>query len=192
MAGDVCVSLQAPPPKVATQDSGGRDGLRRIDGDARTKRRVRAQTPRRSHHPEVAPDVAILRRAQNRYVASDALASMTEATRQHRSVSRRTRRSRFAQTPGHPSRDVFRQAVSRTANRDSAASRGGATSLRPSWGRPILLSSVLRRPRSSKDSLRLLHPLRLDGAHEAIRVDFALFSTSTCLKACQSHVAAYV
>ena len=55
---------------MATQDSGGRDGPRRTDGDARTKHRVRAQTPRRSHHPEVAPDVSILRRAQNRYVAS--------------------------------------------------------------------------------------------------------------------------
>jgi hypothetical protein len=94
MAGDVCVSLQTPPPKVATQVSGGRDGPRRIDADARTKHRVRAQTPRRSHHPEVAPDVAILRQAQDRYVAKDALASMTEATKQHRSVSRRTRRSR--------------------------------------------------------------------------------------------------
>ena len=94
MAGDACVSLQVSPPTVATQVSGGRDGPRRIDGDARTKHRVRARTPRRSHHPEVAPDVSILRRAQNRYVASDALASMTEATRQHRSVSRRTRRSR--------------------------------------------------------------------------------------------------
>src|SRR5438132_593599 len=80
MAGDVCVSLQASPPKVATQVSGGRDGPRRLDGDARTKHRVRARTPRRSHHPEVAPGVSILRRAQNRYVASDALASMTEAT----------------------------------------------------------------------------------------------------------------
>jgi hypothetical protein len=69
MAGDACVSLQTPPPKVATQVSGGRDGPRRTDGDARTKHRVRAQTPRRSHHPEVAPDVAILRQAQNRYVA---------------------------------------------------------------------------------------------------------------------------
>ena len=94
MAGDACVSLQAPPPKVATQVSGGRDGPRRTDGDARTKHQVCARTPRSSHHPEVAPDVAILRQAQNRYVASDALASMTEATRQHRSVSRRTRRSR--------------------------------------------------------------------------------------------------
>ena len=78
--GDACVSLQAPPPKVATQVSGGRDAPRRIDGDARTKHRVRARTPRRSHHLEVAPDVAILRQAQNRYVAKDAFASKTEAT----------------------------------------------------------------------------------------------------------------
>src|SRR5437879_4259020 len=57
MAGDAYVSLQAPPPKVATQVSGGRDGPGRIDGDARTKHRVRERTPRRSHRPEVAPDV---------------------------------------------------------------------------------------------------------------------------------------
>src|SRR5947208_1861377 len=80
MAGDACVSLQAPPPKVATQVSGGTRWSCRIDGDARTKHRVRAQTPRRSYHPEVAPDASILRQAQNRYVAADALASVTEAT----------------------------------------------------------------------------------------------------------------
>src|ERR1700681_317668 len=89
-----------------------------LTGTRECEHHVRARTPRRSATLEVAPDVSILRRAQNRYVASDALASMTEATRQHRSVSRRTRRSRFAWTPGHPSRDVFQQAASRTADYD--------------------------------------------------------------------------
>lgn len=42
------------------------------------------------------------------------IASATEATKLHCSVSRRTRRSRYAWTPGHPSRDIFRQVVSRT------------------------------------------------------------------------------
>jgi hypothetical protein len=136
MVGDACVSLQAPPPKVATQVSGGRDGPRRIDGDARTKHQVRAWTPRRSHRPEVAPDVAILRQAQNRYVASDALASMTEATRQHRSVSRRTRRSRSSVDTGPLLAGCLPTDRLEDGQPRLHRLEGGATSLRPSWGRP--------------------------------------------------------
>jgi len=64
---------------------------------------------------------------------------------------------------------------------DSTVLKDGETSLRPSWGRPRLLFSVLRRPCSVNDSLRLSHPLRLDGAHEAMRVGFALPSQNCAL-----------
>ena len=37
----------------------------------------------------------------------------------------------------------------------------------------------LATPAQSKDSLRVAHPTRLDGAHEAIRVDLALFGPKT-------------
>jgi hypothetical protein len=92
-AGDACAVLQASRQlrwqrserRVARWSPSFRRG--------RAKQHAHGQS-RRSHYAEVAPDVAILRQAQNRYAATDALASTTEATRQHRSVSRRTRRSR--------------------------------------------------------------------------------------------------
>jgi hypothetical protein len=39
---------------------------------------------------------------------------------------------------------------------------------------------------------RVRYPVLLMARTKQYGVDFALFSTSTCLKACQSHVAAYV
>jgi len=52
------------------------------------------------------------------------LASMTEAAKHHRSVSLEEPGARVKhEPPGHPSRDVFRQAVSRTASCDSTVSR---------------------------------------------------------------------
>jgi hypothetical protein len=60
------------------QGSGWRDGPRRSDGDARnstrTDRRAASATPR------LHLDASILRQAQDRYVAKDALTSATEAT----------------------------------------------------------------------------------------------------------------
>jgi hypothetical protein len=100
-----------------------RDSPRRMDGDARLRNRSRARTPRRSCHPEVAPGVPMLRQAQNRYAAPDALASTTEATRQRCSVSLDEPGTRIKHaTPGHPSRDVFRQATLEMADYDSTAS----------------------------------------------------------------------
>ncbi len=77
----------------------------------------RARLLHRARHAEVAPGVPILRQAQNRYASPDAFASTTEATRQRRSVSLEEPGARVRhETPGHPSRDVFRRAVSRTAH----------------------------------------------------------------------------
>jgi hypothetical protein len=64
---------------VATQVSGGRDGPRRFDGDARMKRHAHghraASATLRSHR-----DVSILRQAWGGDVAKDTFASRTEAT----------------------------------------------------------------------------------------------------------------
>ena len=109
--------------KVATQGSG--DAMVLVSRRGRAKEAARARTPRRSRYPEVAPgrtDPAV--QAQDRYVAPDALASATEATRQHRSVSLEEPGACIKhETPGHPSRDVFRQATLRTADYDSTVSR---------------------------------------------------------------------
>jgi hypothetical protein len=53
--GAACGSLQAPPPKVATlTGSWGRDGPRRIEGDARRKQHAHEQS-RRFRYSEAAP-----------------------------------------------------------------------------------------------------------------------------------------
>jgi hypothetical protein len=72
-AGDACVCLQALPPKVATLRA-ARDAMVPLvlTGTRGRNNEIRARTPRRSRHPEAAPDVSILRQAQNRYAASDA------------------------------------------------------------------------------------------------------------------------
>jgi hypothetical protein len=74
-------SAGAAATRVATLNrSGWRDGPRRSDGDARNSTRTdnrAAPATLRLHL-----DVSILRQAQDRYVAKNALASATEATRQ--------------------------------------------------------------------------------------------------------------
>ncbi len=69
MAGGACVSLQAPPPKVATQVSGERDGHVVLTG-------MRGRNIESAHLHRAALtvlrlrlDVSILRQAQDRYVA---------------------------------------------------------------------------------------------------------------------------
>ena len=100
------------------------------------------------------------------------LASMTEATRQRCSVSLEEPGARVMRGHRATPRGMSSDRPSRRRQTfDSTVLNDGETTLRPSWGRPLLLSSVLRRPRSVNDSLRLSHPQRLDGAHEAIRVD---------------------
>jgi hypothetical protein len=99
----------AAAAKVATLRAAGNAMVPVVlTGRCECEHRSRARTPRRSHHPEVAPDAPILRQAQNRYAASDALASMTKATRQRCSASLEEPGARVNhETPGHPSRDVF-------------------------------------------------------------------------------------
>ncbi len=146
------VALQALPTVATLRRASDATVPVVFDGTRGCEHRSRARTPHRARHAEVAPGVPILRQAQNRYASPDALASTTEATRHHRSVSLEEPGARVRhETPGHPSRDVFRRAVSRTAHFRLHRLRGGETSLRPSRGRPLLRSSVLRRPRSPED-----------------------------------------
>jgi len=95
--------LQASPPKMPTlRAAGRRDGPRRVDGNARLRNRSRAMTPR-SRHPEVAPDVPIQHRAQDRYAASDASRVHDRGSETPSlGLSRRTRRSRQARSTGPP------------------------------------------------------------------------------------------
>ena len=115
-AGDACVCLQASPPKVATLRA-ARDAMVPV-----VLTGTRGRNNESAHGHRAAPATLRLhptyRSCVKRRIGTPLqtlLASMTEATRQRCSVSRRTRRARYAWTPGHPSRDVFRQAVSTTA-----------------------------------------------------------------------------
>jgi len=171
-------SLQASPPKVATlRAAGRRDGPRRVDVSARPRNRSRERTPRQSRHPEVAPDVSVPRQRGIATSLQTRLASMTEAAKHHRSVSLEEPGARVKhEAPGHPSRDVFRQAVSRTASCDSTVSRT-AKLLSDRLGDGHCYSTA---PRDARAVVRLTapySPTRLDGAHEAVRVDFALYGS---------------
>lgn len=163
-AGDVCVGLQAPPPKAATQVSGGRDGPRRIDGDARTKHRVRARTPRRSHCSEVASGVSIPHQAQNRYAASDAssvhnrgnLTTLLGLSKNPALAFRVDTGPRLAGCLPTGHLDDGQPGLHRLEGGELRSRR-----------RPLLLFGVLQRQRSRETHCALLHPNRLDGAHEA-------------------------
>lgn len=104
-AADACDALQAPWPRCQRS-------RQRMTRRSPSCRRGRAQQhahgqSRRFRYPEVASDVSVQRLAHtDRYVASDAVASRTEATDGVARSSRRTRRSRHARTPSHPSRGV--------------------------------------------------------------------------------------
>jgi len=95
--------------------------------------------------------------------------------------SRRTRCSRQARTPGHPSRDVCSQVAARATVTDLHRRQGRRRSLRPSWGRPLLhLPRVLRRPRSLTGS-----PTRVTSSRNALTARtkrYGLTSRSTGLK----------
>ena len=152
------------------QGSGWRDGPRHTDRDARYSERIRQS--RRSRYPEVAPDVAIPRQAQDRYVAPDALASTTGLTSQRRLVSleepgahiehehlatllgmspERSPQGRPTLTCTTVKHGDFSPTVSRTA----------IAALAPRLATPARVSRA--HPRA------LLHPIRLNGGHEAIR-----------------------
>lgn len=128
-----------------------------LPGTRDCEHRSRARTPHRSRHAEVAPSAPALRQARNRYAASDALASTTEATRQRPSVCLEEPGVRMRhEKPSHPSRDSFRQAVFEDGTLSTPPPQGRRTTLRPSWGRPIATLSVLRRPRSHETCFALL------------------------------------
>jgi hypothetical protein len=99
-------SLQASPPKVPT--------LKAVEG-AKVPA-MPAGTRVKSARADCRAASASLRLHRtnrssawrtDRYVASDAVASTTGAINSIAQSSRRTRRSRWARTPGHPARDVF-------------------------------------------------------------------------------------
>lgn len=153
--------------------------------------RSRARPPRRSRHPEIAPGVSISRPARVGHAAPDACRIRDRGNETSLLGLSKNPALALAWTPGHPSRDVFRPAVSKASDYDSTVSTT-ANFCPTVLGTAMTTLSILRRPRSSIRTA-LSHPLRLDGAHEAMRVDdFALFGTSTCLWACRSHVAADV
>jgi hypothetical protein len=126
-------------------------------------------------------DVSIPRQAQDRYVAKNAFASATEATRRCclaaiEEPGAHMKLERLATPRGiSPDRSPQgRPTLPYTAIKD------GDVSLRPSWGRPLQhLPRVLRRPRESYGltHARYFLPKRLDGAHEAIRAYFALYGS---------------
>jgi len=64
--------------------------------------------------PATLPDVSVQRLAHGPLRRSDADASTTGAFNSVARSSRRTRRSRWARTPGHPARDVYGRFASRT------------------------------------------------------------------------------
>ena len=79
-----------------------------------------------------------------------------------------------------------------TANRDSTASRA-AQLLSDRLGDGQYCSPASYDARAAlKNHCAFFTRYALTARTKQYGVDFALFSTSTCLKACQSHVAAYV
>ena len=172
-----------------------RDGRRRIAaGDhATAQHRSRARSSHRSRHAEAAPGAPILREAQN---GASLQTRKRPRPRQGDNVARScSKNPALASSTKHRATPcgMSSDRPSRGRHTSTRPPQGRPTTLRPSRGRPSLRSSVSRRPRSHEHSLRLTHPLRLYGVSEAIRVDFALFATTTSLSAaCQSHVAAYV
>jgi hypothetical protein len=122
-AGDVCVLCRRH--RLRWQRSGQRGDAKApvVLTGTRLRNRSRARTPRRFRHPEVAPDAPILRQPQNRYAASDAASvrdrgNMTTMLGLLKNPALALKRC----SPGHPSRDVFRQAILRMTNFDSAVS----------------------------------------------------------------------
>lgn len=115
-ADDACASLQASPPKVATLGAARTRWSRRIGGNARLRNRSRARTPRRSRHPEVAPAASISRQPRDRYATPDASSVRDRGANTTSLGLLKNPALALAWTPGHPSQDVFRQAISKTAN----------------------------------------------------------------------------
>ena len=136
-----------------------------LTGTRDCEHRSRARTPRRFRHPEVAPGVPILRQAQDPYAASDA-SSVHDRGNETTSLGL-SKNPAFASSTTHRAtpRGMFPDRPSRGRHTiDSTALKGGETTLRPSWGRPWLLFSVSRRPRSHETHCALLRPQRVDGA----------------------------
>ena len=77
-AGGACVCRRRGYSGGNAQGSGWRDGPRRSDGDARSSTRTDSRTAPATLRLHL--DVSILRHAQDRYVAKNAFASVTEAT----------------------------------------------------------------------------------------------------------------
>jgi len=115
-AGDACASLQASRPTVATRGS----GVRRWSASQLTRTRdceiAAAHGHRRFRYLEVAPGVPILRQAQDPYAASDATSIHDRGNMPTLLGLSKNPALALCVDTGPPSRDVFRQAVSRTAH----------------------------------------------------------------------------
>jgi hypothetical protein len=154
------------------QGSGCRDGPRRLHEDARR------QTSPRARGQRAFPATLGLHRTSRSRVRPRIAMSLQDASRVHdRGNGRRC--SVALEEPGahvehrRPATPRGMSLAGRLGDdRHSLHHRQRwRLTLRPTWGRSLLLSGVSRRLRSDEDSLRLLHSLRLDGAHEAIRDD---------------------
>ena len=82
-----CSAGATAPTGGNAQGSGGAMVPVVLTGTRDCEHRSRARTPRRSRYPEVAPDVSIPRQARTATPLQTLLASTTEATKQHCSVS---------------------------------------------------------------------------------------------------------
>src|ERR1700682_436040 len=126
-------------------------------------------------------DVSILRQAQDRYVAKNALASATEAT-DNVAWSLLKNQALTSSVNTWPPLAGCLLTGRRKSDRPYLHHRQGRRrSLRPSWGRPLLqLPRVLRRPRSLKGS-----PTRVTSSRYALTARtkrYGLTSRSTGLK----------
>ena len=162
--GDACGSLQAPPPKVATlTGSWGRDGPRRIEGDARRKQHAHKQS-RRSRYSEVAPrridpasNAGPLRRLGRFRVRTEATDNVAWPLLKNRVLT-----SSVNTWP--PLAGGLLTGRRRATHTDLHHRQRRRRSLRPSWGRPLLqLPRILRRPRSLTGS-----PTRVTSSRNAL------------------------
>ncbi len=107
-----------------------------LTGTRECEHRIRARTPRRSATLEVAPDVAILRQAQNRYAASD-VSSVHDRGNQTTSLGlSKNPALAFRVDTGPPLAGYLPTGHLKDGRLRLHRLEGGATSLRPSWGRP--------------------------------------------------------